>query len=110
MRSDIDIVNVLRQIGSLGRKTRILEKHDQCSDPWTIQLSYEIGHGTSAFGKFICELIVDGVTALAMAAAPELAGAEVWEDIELQALCTDLAEHIGSRDANIKENGFLISY
>jgi hypothetical protein len=75
-----------------------------------IQLSYEIGHGTSAFDEFICELIVDGLTALAMAVAPELAGAEVWEDIELQALCADLAEHIGSRDANVTENALLIGY
>lgn len=73
-----------------------------------IQLSYQIGHGTSAFNEFACELIVDGLTALALAVAPELAGAEVWEDIELQALCTDIAEHIGSRDANVTENSLLI--
>lgn len=69
-----------------------------------IQLSWSLVHGTSAFDEFICEIIVDGLTALAMAVAPELAGTEVWEDIELQALCADLAEHIGSRDANGTEN------
>ena len=73
-----------------------------------IQLSYEIGQGTSAFDEFTCELIVDGLTALAMAVAPELAGAEVWEDVELQAECADLGEQIGSRDVNITENALLI--
>lgn len=73
-----------------------------------IQLSFELGHGTSAFNEFICEIIVDGLTALAMAVAPELAGAEVWEDIELQAMCAEMAEQIGSRDANITENALLI--
>jgi hypothetical protein len=74
-----------------------------------IQLSYEIGHGTSAFNDFVCELVVDGLTALAMALAPELAGAEVWEDLELQALCADVAAQIGSRNANTTENALLIS-
>jgi hypothetical protein len=32
-----------------------------------IQLSYEVGHGDSAFNEFICEVIVDGLTALALA-------------------------------------------
>jgi hypothetical protein len=75
-----------------------------------IQLSFEIGHGNSAFNEFVCEMIVDGLTALALAVAPELAGAEVWEDIELQALCAELAEQIGSRDVNVTENALLIGY
>jgi len=73
-----------------------------------IQISYEIGHGNSAFNEFICDVIIQGLTALAMAVAPELAGAEVWEGIELEALCGELIEHIGSRDANITENALLI--
>ncbi|KAF2795961.1 hypothetical protein K505DRAFT_359715 [Melanomma pulvis-pyrius CBS 109.77] len=73
-----------------------------------IQLEFELGHGNSAFDEFICELIVDGLTALAMAVAPELAGVDAWEDIELQALCAELAEHIGSRDANVTKNALLI--
>jgi hypothetical protein len=32
--------------------------------------------------------------------APELATAEVWDDIELQAMCADVGEQIGSRDVN----------
>ncbi|KAL1602366.1 hypothetical protein SLS60_005782 [Paraconiothyrium brasiliense] len=31
-----------------------------------IQLDYTIGHGDSAFNEFICEIIVDGLTALAL--------------------------------------------
>jgi hypothetical protein len=75
-----------------------------------IQLSYEVGHGDSAFNEFICEVIVDGFTALALAIAPELAGAEVWEDIELQALCADLAEHIGSRNVNGTETEVMVGW
>jgi hypothetical protein len=82
--------------------------HGPYANHMNIQLSYEIGHGTSAFNEFFCELIVDGLTALAIALAPELAGVEVWEDIELQALCAELGEQIGSRDANITENALLI--
>lgn len=73
-----------------------------------IQVEFEMSHGTSLFNEFICELIVDGLTALAMAVAPELAGAEVWEDLELETLCHEAAEHIGSRDANVTENALLI--
>ncbi|KAL1607616.1 hypothetical protein SLS60_002550 [Paraconiothyrium brasiliense] len=74
-----------------------------------IQLSYEIG-GDAAFNEFICEVVIDGLTALAMAVAPELAGAELWEDLELQAVCEGLAEEIGSRSANITDNALLIGY
>jgi hypothetical protein len=73
-----------------------------------IQLQYTMGHGDSAFNEFICEIIVDGLTALALAIAPELAGYDIWEEIELQAMCADLAEHIGSRDKNVTENALLI--
>lgn len=69
-----------------------------------IQLEFSLGHGSSAFNEFICEMVVDGLTALALAVAPELAGVEVWEDLELQAMCQGLAESIGSRDAPMTDN------
>jgi hypothetical protein len=45
--------------------------------------------GSSAWNEFICDLIIDGITALAMEVAPELAGAELFEGIEFESLCQD---------------------
>ncbi|KAF2650990.1 hypothetical protein K491DRAFT_730354 [Lophiostoma macrostomum CBS 122681] len=47
--------------------------------------------GVSAFDEFICEVAVNGLNDLAMAIAPELAGPDIMEDIDLQAACESLA-------------------
>ena len=60
-----------------------------------IQLSWELD-GDSAFNTFICEAIIDGVTALALAVAPELAEIEIPEDIDFQATCEGLVAQIGT--------------
>jgi hypothetical protein len=73
-----------------------------------IQLQFEIGHEDSAFNEFDCGLIVEGLTALAMIFALELAGAEVFEGVELEALCDSLGEQIGSRAVNGTGDGMLI--
>ena len=60
-----------------------------------IQLTKKLT-GVSAFDEFICDLIIDGLTALAVEVAPELVEADLFADVEFQALCADLVEHIGS--------------
>jgi hypothetical protein len=52
-----------------------------------IQLTYEIGSGDSMALEFICDAVLEGLTALAMIFAPELAGLEIWQDLELETLC-----------------------
>lgn len=73
-----------------------------------VQLQYEIVHGQSVFDEWLCDLIVDGLTALAMYYAPELAGADIWQDIELQAMCAWMGEQIGSRDVNVTGNALSL--
>lgn len=51
-----------------------------------IQVKEELD-GDPAFNEFICHLIIDGLTAAVMAVAPELAGTEVFENIEFEAMC-----------------------
>jgi hypothetical protein len=48
--------------------------------------------GVSAFDEFLCEAIVDGLTDLAMAVAPELVEADLFEEYSFDSLCADLAE------------------
>ena len=61
-----------------------------------IQLEWKLD-GNSAFNEFICEAVVTGLTAVAMAVAPELASVELFEDIEFEALCADMAHRLGER-------------
>ena len=51
-----------------------------------ITITFEL-EGSSDFATFLCELIGDAVTAIAMGIAPEFAEAEIWEDVEFQAAC-----------------------
>jgi hypothetical protein len=71
-------------------------------------MTWEIEHGESAFDEFICELIIDALSALAMAVAPELIGPEVLEDLELQALCGSLEDQPEKRGVNVTDNALLI--
>ncbi|KAF1969178.1 hypothetical protein BU23DRAFT_571747 [Bimuria novae-zelandiae CBS 107.79] len=107
-----NVINFLQQLlPSCAGPDHITSIFGQSTDPYAnhmnIGLKFELHQG-SPFNAFICELVVDGLTAIAMAAAPELAGAEVWQDIELQALCEGLMEGIEKRDANITNNAFLV--
>lgn len=43
--------------------------------------------GGPVFNEFVCELVIEGLTAVAMTVAPELAGAELFEGIEFASLC-----------------------
>lgn len=47
----------------------------------------------SAFNEFICELIVDGLSDLAMEVAPELVPAELIAEIDMQSICEGMANH-----------------
>jgi hypothetical protein len=74
-------------------------------------MKWEIEHdGASAFNEFLCDLIVDGLATAALLIAPEFAGPEVVEDLELEALCGSLAEasHDEKRAINVMENAVLI--
>lgn len=53
--------------------------------------------GDGSFIEFICDAIIDGVTALAAAVAPELIEAELFADVEFEALCVDAAKSLGAR-------------
>ena len=58
-----------------------------------IQIAQKLD-GASAFNEFICDLIIEGLTALAAAVAPELLPAEIGEDVEFETLCADLASQV----------------
>jgi hypothetical protein len=77
-----------------------------------VGMKWEIEHdGDSAFNEFICDLVVDGLATAALLIAPEFAGPEVVEDLELEALCGSLAEASNDnekRAINVTENAVLI--
>ena len=54
-----------------------------------IQLSQQL-EIESDWKTFICDLIIDGLTAAAAAVAPELAPAELFEDVDFNAACGEL--------------------
>jgi hypothetical protein len=56
-----------------------------------IQLGWKL-NGVSAFNEFFCDAIIDGLSALAMAVAPELVEADIFADIEFESLCADMIE------------------
>lgn len=43
--------------------------------------------GNSAFVTFICDLVIEELTAAATALAPELVEAEIFAGVDFQALC-----------------------
>ncbi|KAF2201339.1 hypothetical protein GQ43DRAFT_480789 [Delitschia confertaspora ATCC 74209] len=56
-----------------------------------IQLGFHFGQGGGdAFSKFICEAIIEGLTDLAMAVAPELVGPELVAELDFESLCADM--------------------
>lgn len=61
-----------------------------------IELSRKLS-GTSEVNEFLCDLIIDGLTALAVAVAPELLEAEIAGEIEFEALCEELVSEINPR-------------
>ena len=66
--------------------------------------------GDSALDAFVCKVIIDGLFALAMALMPEFAGAEVGEDIELEALCDELGNQSAKKKiaaANTQRRSFF---
>ncbi|KAL8747738.1 MAG: hypothetical protein Q9190_000437, partial [Brigantiaea leucoxantha] len=68
-------------------------KGDPYGNHMNIEVSWKLSE-TSAFNEFICDVIIEGLTALAVAVAPELAGPDIAEDIEFEALCADIAESV----------------
>lgn len=59
------------------------------SNHMNIQLSWALD-GHSAFDEFICEAIVDGLTALATAIAPEIEAADIPEEVKFQTMCEEM--------------------
>ena len=55
----------------------------------------------SAFNAFVCELVLDGLSALVDAVAPELLEYEIVQEVEWQALCEDVAQQINPRSLNM---------
>lgn len=56
-----------------------------------MQILLEIEQGNSnPFVEFLCEMITDAVVAAAVAAAPELAPADIMEEFEFTAMCGKL--------------------
>lgn len=51
-------------------------------------------NGASTLVQFICDFLGDALTAAAMEYAPELAGEEVWADVDFQAACQDAGAQI----------------
>jgi hypothetical protein len=56
-----------------------------------VQVAWQLD-GVSAFDEFLCQEIVNGLTDLAMAVAPELVEADLFEEYSFDSLCADLAE------------------
>ncbi|KAL9076016.1 MAG: hypothetical protein Q9157_003818 [Trypethelium eluteriae] len=59
-------------------------------DPYQNRLNVEVDwklDDDSPLDQFICEMMINGVTAAALEIAPELAGYEIFEDMEFQAVC-----------------------
>ncbi|KAK9788045.1 hypothetical protein SCARD494_10054 [Seiridium cardinale] len=60
---------------------------DTVGNSLQIKFSLTSANKGSAFAEFLCELIIDTVTDATMAAAPELAGYEIFEQLELKSAC-----------------------
>ena len=74
------------------------EPHDPYANHMDIQIEYHVEEGgEDLFLEFLCDLIIDGVTAAAEVVAPELAPEEIFADVELDALCADAVSQIGQR-------------
>ncbi|KAI0849908.1 hypothetical protein F5Y00DRAFT_261014 [Daldinia vernicosa] len=60
-------------------------------DPYMnyMQIKFELvsDNKDSAFAEFVCDLVIDSITDLSMAVMPELAPAELFEQLELESLC-----------------------
>jgi len=56
-----------------------------------IQLSWKLD-GDSALEKFICDLIIEGLTVLAMEEAPELVEEDLFAEKQFETLCADAAD------------------
>lgn len=65
-----------------------------------IQLSWKMDTSGGFFNEFICDTITNGLTAAAVAVAPELAPAETYADQEFQALCAGADKNGGTSDGN----------
>ncbi|XXH00074.1 hypothetical protein Hte_006416 [Hypoxylon texense] len=63
-------------------------------DPYAnrIDIGIRLAADDSGTDQLICEVLVEGLTAAAMALAPELAPADAAEDMEFQTLCGDLGD------------------
>lgn len=76
----------------------------------SIQIDYTIATAGASFNiddieKFICEAAVEGVTAEAMALAPELAGADVFADVEFTSECSKIGQGSGSSSSGVGDGG-----
>ncbi|KAI1662952.1 hypothetical protein F4813DRAFT_395003 [Daldinia decipiens] len=54
-----------------------------------MQIKFELvsDNKDSAFAEFVCHLVIDAISDLSMAVMPELAPAELFEQLELESLC-----------------------
>lgn len=69
-------------------------KSDGKGNPYANEINIGINYGKQdSFDEFLCELIVDGLTTVAMALFPELLPAEGAEEVEFQALCGELGQY-----------------
>ncbi|KAI1761293.1 hypothetical protein GGR53DRAFT_506076 [Hypoxylon sp. FL1150] len=57
-----------------------------------IEIGVKLAGDDSGIDKAVCEVLVDGLTAAAMALVPELIPADAAEEIEFQALCGDMGD------------------
>ena len=68
------------------------------SDPYAnhmdIGASFIIGDARVV--EFICNIATEGLTELAMAVAPELAGPEALKEFEFESMCQQLSQAIGA--------------
>lgn len=62
------------------------DEKDPYQNHMNIDISRELD-GEQAFNEFICEFVIEGLTALAMAVAPELAAPDFLDGIAFDSLC-----------------------
>lgn len=73
----------------LGNITDPYANHADIGISWVLDKAPE-----NLFDLFICDAIIDGLTALVLAVAPELAEVDIFGDVELQSLCATGAENL----------------
>jgi len=66
-------------------------KSDGKGNPYANEINIGVNYAKpSAFDEFLCDMIVQGLTDLAMAVAPELIPAEEAEEISFESFCGEM--------------------